>query len=409
MAGFYAVYHGPEGIRTIAERIHSIAVFLEESINRLGYKQVNAQYFDTLRFALPDTISAQQIRTIALSKEVNLRYFKNGDVGMSIDETTDITAVNVLLSIFAIAAGRDWEKASDVPMASSISAEMKRQSTYLTHEVFNKYHTETEMMRYIKRLDRKDISLAHSMISLGSCTMKLNAAAEMLPLSRPEFIVDIFTVLHAGDEDNGNVLFTSGAKLWLHNGKPPLCERCDDGSRGVVQKPREQVRARRMVRKPRHAEARREEYNEKNKQRAFHERERRAAEAVELREHRQREKAVEPVREQTEQQHQRKEEREEQRGLHDGLDEQVRRPLRRGNGGIGHALCHAVDGVVGDAKALERVERFAEQIAQLVGQQSAGAQVAVLRGQRVGRNVALKLLKHSLLHLGVDEVGDRPR
>ena len=188
MAGFYAVYHGPEGIRTIAERIHSIAVFLEESINRLGYKQVNAQYFDTLRFALPDTISAQQIRTIALSKEVNLRYFKNGDVGMSIDETTDIAAVNVLLSIFAIAAGRDWEKTSDVPMASSISAEMKRQSAYLTHEVFNKYHTETEMMRYIKRLDRKDISLAHSMISLGSCTMKLNAAAEMLPLSRPEFM-----------------------------------------------------------------------------------------------------------------------------------------------------------------------------------------------------------------------------
>ena len=188
MAGFYAVYHGPEGIRTIAERIHSITVFLEKSINRLGYKQVNAQYFDTLRFALPDTISAQQIRTIALSKEVNLRYFKNGDVGMSIDETTDIAAVNVLLSIFAIAAGRDWEKTSDVPMASSISAEMKRQSTYLIHEVFNKYHTETEMMRYIKRLDRKDISLAHSMISLGSCTMKLNAAAEMLPLSRPEFM-----------------------------------------------------------------------------------------------------------------------------------------------------------------------------------------------------------------------------
>ena len=113
------------------------------------------------------------------------------------------------------------------------------------------------------------------------------------------------------------------------------------------------------------------------------------------------------MREQAEQQHQRKEEREEQRGLHDGLDEQVRRPLRRGNGGIGHALCHAVDGVVGDAEALERVERFAEQIAQLVGQQSASAQVAVLRGQRVGRNVALKLLKHSLLHLGIDEVGDR--
>lgn len=188
MAGFYAVYHGPEGIRTIAERIHSIAAYLEKSISKWGYKQVNAQYFDTLRFALPDTVSAQQIRTIALSKEVNLRYFKNGDVGMSIDETTDVAAVNVLLSIFAIAAGKDYSKTNDVPESCTIAPALRRQSAYLTHEVFNKYHTETEMMRYIKRLDRKDISLAHSMISLGSCTMKLNAAAEMLPLSRPEFM-----------------------------------------------------------------------------------------------------------------------------------------------------------------------------------------------------------------------------
>ena len=188
MAGFYAVYHGPEGIRTIAERIHSIAVYLEKEINKFGYKQVNEQYFDTLRFALPDTVSAQQIRTIALSKEVNLRYFKNGDVGMSIDETTDVVAANVLLSIFAIAAGKDYAKTNEVPENCTIRKSLKRQSTYLTHEVFNKYHTETEMMRYIKRLDRKDISLAYSMISLGSCTMKLNAAAEMLPLSRPEFM-----------------------------------------------------------------------------------------------------------------------------------------------------------------------------------------------------------------------------
>ncbi len=188
MAGFYTVYHGPEGIRTIAERIHSICVFLEKNINKLGYKQVNAQYFGTLRFALPDTISAQQIRTIALSKEVNLRYFKNGDVGMSIDETTDVADVNVLLSIFAIAAGKEATKTGDVPNGCIINKSLKRQSPYLTHEVFNKYHTETEMMRYIKRLDRKDISLAHSMISLGSCTMKLNAAAEILPLSRPEFM-----------------------------------------------------------------------------------------------------------------------------------------------------------------------------------------------------------------------------
>ena len=188
MAGFYVVYHGPEGIRTIAKRIHNIAAYLEKEISKLGYKQVNVQYFDTLRFALPDNVSAQQVRTVALSKEVNLRYFKNGDVGMSIDETTDLAAVNVLLSIFGIAAGKDYTKTTDIPESCTIQPTFRRQSTYLTHEVFNRYHTETEMMRYIKRLDRKDISLAHSMISLGSCTMKLNAAAEMLPLSRPEFM-----------------------------------------------------------------------------------------------------------------------------------------------------------------------------------------------------------------------------
>lgn len=187
MAGFYAVYHGPEGIQHIAERIHGIAVYLEKQLNKLGYCQLNTQYFDTLRFALPDNVAAQQIRTIALSKEVNLRYFDNGDVGMSIDETTDIADVNVLVSIFAIAAERDWTKVDDIPIECRINNALKRQSTYLTHEVFSKYHTETEMMRYIKRLDRKDISLAQSMISLGSCTMKLNAAAELLPLSRPEF------------------------------------------------------------------------------------------------------------------------------------------------------------------------------------------------------------------------------
>ena len=188
MAGFYAVYHGQEGIRNIAERIHSITVFLEKAISELGFRQQNTQYFDTLRFALPDNLSAQQIRTIALSKEVNLRYFDNGDVGFSIDETTDIAAVNVLLSIFTIAAEQDWHKITSIPDSSILQDTIKRKTPFLTHEVFNLYHTETEMMRYIKRLDRKDISLAHSMISLGSCTMKLNAAAEMLPLSRPEFM-----------------------------------------------------------------------------------------------------------------------------------------------------------------------------------------------------------------------------
>ncbi len=185
MSGFYAVYHGEEGIKEIASRIHATAVYLEKQISKLGFEQTNKQYFDTLRFTLPDTIAAKQMHTIALSKEVNLRYFDNGDVGVSIDETTDAAAANTLLSIFSIAAGKDVAKIETIPNASVINKELKRKSRYLTHETFTKYHTETEMMRYIKRLDRKDISLAQSMISLGSCTMKLNAASELLPLTLP--------------------------------------------------------------------------------------------------------------------------------------------------------------------------------------------------------------------------------
>ncbi len=188
MAGFYAVYHGADGIKGIATRIHAITTAIEKNLTKLGYTQSNQQYFDTLRFALPGNVSAHEIRTIALSKEVNLRYFDNGDVGFSIDETTTLEAANLLISIFSIAAEKDAVKLTEIPDKVSINKEFRRTSDYLTHEVFSKYHTETEMMRYIKRLDRKDISLAQSMISLGSCTMKLNAASEMLPLSNPGFL-----------------------------------------------------------------------------------------------------------------------------------------------------------------------------------------------------------------------------
>lgn len=183
MAGFYAVYHGQEGIKRIANRIHSITTYLNKTLTQLGYIQQNEQFFDTLCFALPEHVSQQKLRTIALSKEINLRYFENGMVGISIDETTDIKKVNILISAFAIAAEEVVQDITDIPDASSLNSEMSRQTSFLTHEVFNQYHTETEMMRYIKRLERMDISLAHSMISLGSCTMKLNAAQEMLPLS----------------------------------------------------------------------------------------------------------------------------------------------------------------------------------------------------------------------------------
>ena len=137
---------------------------------------------------MPDHVSAQKLRTIALSKEVNLRYFENGDVGFSIDEATTVADANLLLMIFGIAAEEPVHEIDDIPESSSLNRELRRRSSYLTHEVFNRYHTETEMMRYIKRLERKDISLAHSMISLGSCTMKLNAASEMLPLSNASWM-----------------------------------------------------------------------------------------------------------------------------------------------------------------------------------------------------------------------------
>ena len=183
MASFYAIYHGPEGIKEISKRIHSITNWLAKQLTKLGYIQKNEVFFDTLRLQLPNHVTAQEIRTIALSKEINLRYFENGEVGFSIDEATTAKDAKRLLNVFAIAAEETIGEINEIPESSSITRELRRRTNFLTHEVFNLYHTETEMMRYIKRLERKDISLTHSMISLGSCTMKLNAAAEMLPLS----------------------------------------------------------------------------------------------------------------------------------------------------------------------------------------------------------------------------------
>ena len=183
MSGFYAVWHGAEGIREIAARIHSIASWLNKQAVKLGYAERNEDFFDTLRLQLPAHVSQEKLQTIALSKEVNLRYFENGDIGISVDEATTAADANHLLTILGIAAEESVHEVDNIPECSSLKKEMCRQSAFLTHEVFCRYHTETEMMRYIKRLERKDISLAHSMISLGSCTMKLNAAAEMLPLS----------------------------------------------------------------------------------------------------------------------------------------------------------------------------------------------------------------------------------
>src|SRR5690554_1519913 len=188
MSSFYAVYHGPEGLRKIARRIHSIASHVTAELSEMGYRQVNTAFFDTLKFELPKEVTPQDILNNAEMREINLRYFETGEIGISIDETTNDYRVHELLALFAMAAGSSKVfMIDDLPEMTTLKEGQLRKSNFLTHPTFQRYHTETELMRYIKRLERKDISLAHSMISLGSCTMKLNAASELLPLGLPGF------------------------------------------------------------------------------------------------------------------------------------------------------------------------------------------------------------------------------
>lgn len=187
MAGMYAIYHGPEGIRAIAERVHNIAGLLSNEITRLGYKQVNQNFFDTFRIDLPRHVKREDIEWLSLDLEMNFRYFPNGQIGLSIDETTNIEDINWIVEVFAKAANKPVPVIASISENMTIDSSFRRKSKYLSQRVFSKYRSETEMARYIKRLEKKDISLVHSMISLGSCTMKLNAATEMLPLSWIEF------------------------------------------------------------------------------------------------------------------------------------------------------------------------------------------------------------------------------
>jgi len=189
MAGMYTVYHGAEGIKAISQRIHAIATYINEILPVYGYGQENYSFFDTLKISLPEDVSVDELKAIALDYEVNFRYFETGEIGISFDETTDIDDVNTLIEIFATSVDNAAVYASeeDLENLKSFDESFERSTPYLTNEVFNLYRSETEMMRYIKKLERRDISLTHSMISLGSCTMKLNAASEMLPMSRPEF------------------------------------------------------------------------------------------------------------------------------------------------------------------------------------------------------------------------------
>lgn len=183
MAAMYAVYHGPEGLKAIAERIHHFAQTLSNGLTALGFEQLNAHYFDTLCIRVT---SHSTLRTIAESKGVNLRYIDQELVGISIDETTSAADIELLVHIFAAAAGK-----SAVALTQTNTLQLPnglvRKSSYLNHSVFHVHRSESQMMRYIKQLENKDLSLNTSMISLGSCTMKLNAATEMMPVSWPEF------------------------------------------------------------------------------------------------------------------------------------------------------------------------------------------------------------------------------
>lgn len=185
MAGMYAVYHGPHGLRRVAERTHGLTKLLAEGLAEMGHKPVHANYFDTLTL---HSKGLDELSELAEAQGFNFNYFDEDLVGISLDETTTLAEVKQILNIVAQALGAS---APNVNGESDLSIDwpdpLLRTSSYLTHPVFNSYHAEHEMLRYIKRLENKDLSLVHSMIPLGSCTMKLNATTEMIPVTWPEF------------------------------------------------------------------------------------------------------------------------------------------------------------------------------------------------------------------------------
>ena len=185
MAGMYAVWHGPKGIKAIADRVHGFAQVLHKNLEALGFEVVHQNYFDTLCIKL-DEYGIDNVHHLANSLQLNFHY-ADGCVEIALDETTTEEDVDLIISIFNQINDAEHSVGFAQVEGYNIPAELLRETPYLTHEVFNSYYTETKMMRYIKRLENKDLSLTHSMISLGSCTMKLNAATELMPVSWPEF------------------------------------------------------------------------------------------------------------------------------------------------------------------------------------------------------------------------------
>ncbi len=186
MAAMYAVYHGPDGLKQIAERVAVLTQSLAESLAELGFKNENEAYFDTLKIKGDKAT----VKPLAEKESINFRYFDDDTIGISLDETTTQKDVVDIAYIFATAKGKDESEVGfeeEGYELSGIPGFARRATSYLTHPVFNMHHSESQMMRYLKQLENKDLSLTHSMISLGSCTMKLNAASEMIPVSLPQF------------------------------------------------------------------------------------------------------------------------------------------------------------------------------------------------------------------------------
>jgi glycine dehydrogenase len=188
MAGMYAVYHGPDGIKLIAERIHGLAVLAAKTLGQLGYEQLNESYFDTIKFDVGHL--AGPIHSEALNNEMNLNY-EGSVVTIAIDETTSVEDIKTMVRFFAKVKGKTINDVDfdgiNANLETTIPTELQRTSAYLTHSLFNTHRSEHEMLRYIKSLEAKDLSLCHSMIALGSCTMKLNATTEMVPVTWAEF------------------------------------------------------------------------------------------------------------------------------------------------------------------------------------------------------------------------------
>lgn len=190
VSALYAVYHGPDGLTGIAQRVHGLAVVLDEELTRLGITQTNQHFFDTLHLVLPEDLAAAHVREIASTVGLNFRYFESDAIGIALDETTTQADVQAIVDVFRQALGSqdstiNWQDAEKV--SDTYPETLERQTEFLNHPVFLEHHSEAEMMRYIRRLEERDIGLDLSMIPLGSCTMKLNAASTMIPMAWPEF------------------------------------------------------------------------------------------------------------------------------------------------------------------------------------------------------------------------------